>query len=145
MSFDLDQSNPVLQKHFSKFEYILFDFYQIPDEKIVGSPQLRLVLFALKYVRTRSIIKKVDQIIVILKEIADKEDIGVYGEYVDELALYIDSAAPVDLKGKVLEKIKTSIITGENKMSSIKEFFKEEGRKEGIELVQGLMVNSDLQ
>lgn len=64
---------------------------------------------------------------------ADEKDIG---EYVEELALYIDSTAPGDLKGKVLEKIRTSIITGEKKMSSIKEYFKEEGRKEGFE--QGL-------
>lgn len=63
------------------------------------------------------------------------EDVSNYGEYVDELALYIDSAAPMDLKNKVLERLKTEIITGENKMSSsIKEFFKEEGRREGKEL-----------
>ncbi|NLL12232.1 MAG: hypothetical protein GX267_02400 [Fibrobacter sp.] len=42
----------------------------------------------------------------------------------------------MDLKEKVRKKIKTAIITGENRMSSIKEYFKEEGRKEGIE--QGL-------
>ena len=60
------------------------------------------------------------------------EDVSNYGEYVDELALYIDSAAPMDLKNKVLERLKTEIITGENKMSSsIKEFFKEEGRRKG--------------
>lgn len=63
----------------------------------------------------------------------DEKDVA---EYVDELALYIDSEAPADLKVKVQEKIKTAIITGENRMSSIKEYFKEEGRKEGIE--QGL-------
>lgn len=50
--------------------------------------------------------------------------------------IYINSAAPLDLKEKVRKKIKTAIITGENRMSSIKEYFKEEGRKEGIE--QGL-------
>jgi|GEM_PF-1874563 predicted transposase/invertase (TIGR01784 family) len=61
---------------------------------------------------------------------ADEKDIG---EYVEELALYIDSTAPGDLKGKVLEKIRTSIITGEKKMSSIKEYFKQEGLKEGFE------------
>ena len=127
---DLDQPDPILQKHFSKIEYLLFDFYRIPDEKIVGSPQLRLTIMGLKYIRTRSIIKKIDQIIVILKEMADEKDIG---EYVEELALYIDSTAPGDLKGKVLEKIRTSIITGEKKMSSIKEYFKQEGLKEGFE------------
>src|SRR5690606_32696811 len=113
-----------------KRKYLLFDFYHTPDEKIFGSPQLRLTLLALKYVKTRSIIKKIDQILVILEEMADKKEVG---EYVDELALYIDSASPLDLKEKVLEKIKTAIITGENRMSSIKEYFKEEGRKEGIE------------
>ena len=41
---DLDQPDPILQKHFSKLEYLLFDFYRIPDEKIIGSPQLRLTL-----------------------------------------------------------------------------------------------------
>jgi flagellar biosynthesis/type III secretory pathway protein FliH len=66
-------------------------------------------------------------------EKTDKKEVG---EYVEELSLYIDSAAPMDLKEKVRKKIKTAIITGENRMSSIKEYFKEEGRKEGIE--QGL-------
>lgn len=127
---DLDQPDPALQKHFSKLEYLFFDFYRSPDEKIVGSPQLRLTLMALKYVRTKSIIKKIDQIIVILKEMADKKDLGAY---VDELALYIDSASPEDQREKVLDRIKTAIITGEDRMSSIKEYFKEEGRKEGIE------------
>jgi hypothetical protein len=51
---DLDQPDPALQKHFSKLEYLFFDFYRSPDEKIVGSPQLRLTLMALKYVRTKS-------------------------------------------------------------------------------------------
>ncbi|NLP01378.1 MAG: hypothetical protein GX089_02705 [Fibrobacter sp.] len=60
----------------------------------------------------------------------DEKDVA---EYVDELALYIDSEAPADLKVKVQEKIKTAIITGENKMSSIKEYFKQEGRIEGIQ------------
>lgn len=130
LSLDLDQTNPTLLKHFSKLEYLLFDFSHTPDEKILGSPQLRLTLIALKYVMTRSIIKKIDQIIVILEEMADERDIG---EYIDELALYIDNAAPEDLKEKVHERIKTAIINGEKKMSSIKEYFKEEGRKEGFE------------
>jgi len=130
LAIDLGQSNLTLQKHFSRLEYILFDFSRITDEKILGSPQLRLAIMGLKYVGTRSIIKKINQIIVILKEMADEKEIG---EYAEELALYIDAAAPEDLKGNVLEKIKTEIITGENKMSSIKEYFKQEGLKEGFE------------
>lgn len=62
--------------------------------------------------------KKIDQIIVILKEIEDEKELR---EYVEELSLYIDSAAPKDLKAKVLERIKTEIITGVKKMSSIKD------------------------
>ena len=137
LSLDLDQANPIFHKHVSRLEYLLFDFYHTPDDRIIGSPQLRLTLMALKYVKTRSIIKKIDSILVILKEMINEVDVG---EYVEELSLYIDSAAPLDLKESVLEKIKTVIITGENKMSSIKEYFKEEGRKEGIEqgIKQGL-------
>ena len=129
MLLDLDQPDPILQKHFSKIEYLLFDFYRIPDEKNVGSPQLRLALMGLKYVRTRSIIKKINKIIVILKEMADEKDIG---EYVEELSLYIDSAVPEDLREMVLKKIKTAIITGEKKMSSIKEYFMKEGYEQGF-------------
>jgi len=54
-------------------------------------------------------------------------------EYIDELSLYIDSAAPSDLREKVLNRIKTAIITGEDRMSSIKEYFKQEGLREGLE------------
>ena len=129
LSFDLDQS--ILKKNFSRLQYLLFDISHTPDEKIVGSPQLRLALMGLKYVRTRSIIKKVDLFLVILKEMINEADTG---EYVDELSLYIDSAAPLDLRESVLERIKTAIITGEYKMSSIKEYFKQEGLKEGIEI-----------
>lgn len=136
LSLDLDKPNPTLFKHFSRLQYLLFDFYHTPDEKILGSPQLRLTLMALKYVKTRSIMKKIDQILVILEEMIEKTDKKEVGEYVEELSLYIDSASPMDLREKVRKKIKTAIITGENKMSSIKEYFKEEGRKEGIE--QGL-------
>jgi len=32
---DLDQSNPTLQKHFSKIKYLIFDFSNISDEKIL--------------------------------------------------------------------------------------------------------------
>ena len=130
LSLDLDQPNPTFQKHFSKLEYLLFDFSHLPDEKIIGSPQLLLTLLALKYVRTKSIIKKIDQIIVILEEMADEKEVR---EYLEELVLYVDSAAPEDLREKVREKIKTAIITGEKKMSSIKEYFKQEGLKEGYE------------
>jgi len=129
LSFHLDQS--ILKKNFSRLQYLLFDIFHTPDEKIVGSPQLRLALMGLKYVRARSIIKKVDLFLVILKEMINDSDIG---EYVDELSLYIDSAAPLDLRERVLERIKTAIITGEYKMSSIKEYFKQEGLKEGIEI-----------
>jgi len=130
LSLDLDQSASILQKHFSKLEYLLFDFSHTPDEKTIGSPQLRLTLMALKYVRTRSIIKKIDLFLVILKEMIKEVDIE---EYIDELSLYIDSAAPSDLREKVLNRIKTAIITGEDRMSSIKEYFKQEGLKEGLE------------
>ena len=130
LSLDLDQANPTLNKTVRRREYLLFDFYHTPDEQTIGSPQLRLTLLALKYVKTRSILKKIDSLLVIIKEMINEADIG---EYVDELSLYIDSAAPSSLKENVLEKIKKAIITGENKMSSIKEYFKEEGRKEGIE------------
>ena len=130
LSLDIDQPISSLQKHFSKLEYLLFDFSHTPDEKIIGSPQLRLTLMALKYVRTRSIIKKIDLFLVILKEMINEVDIA---EYIDELSLYIDSATPSDLREKVLDRIKTAIITGEDRMSSIKEYFKQEGIKEGIE------------
>lgn len=130
LSLDIDQPISSLQKHFSKLEYLLFDFSHTPDEKIIGSPQLRLTLMALKYVRTRSIIKKIDLFLVILKEMINEVDIA---EYIDELSLYIDSAAPSDLREKVLDRIKTAIITGEDRMSSIREYFKQEGIKEGIE------------
>jgi predicted transposase/invertase (TIGR01784 family) len=130
LSLDLDHPDPVLHTNFSRLQYLLFDFYHTPDEEIHGSPQLPLTLMALKYVKTRLINKKIDPILVILREMIDEKDVA---EYVDELALYIDSAAPSDLKVKVQEKIKTAIITGENKMSSIKEYFKQEGRKEGKE------------
>ena len=42
----------------------------------------------------------------ILKENADKEDISDFGEYVEELALFIYSAAPMDLRCRAWEKSK---------------------------------------
>ena len=67
MSLDIDHPNPVLHTNFSRFQYLLFDFYHTPDEEIHGSPQLRLTLMALKYVKTRLINKKIDPILVNLK------------------------------------------------------------------------------
>lgn len=109
LSLDLDHPNHALNKAVRKREYLLFDFYHTPDEQIFGSPQLRLTLMALKYVKTRSVMKKIDSLLVIIKEMINEADVA---EYVDELSLYIDSAAPSSLKEKVLKKIKTAIITG---------------------------------
>ncbi|NLE05933.1 MAG: hypothetical protein GX638_14200, partial [Crenarchaeota archaeon] len=62
----------------------------------------------------------------------DKMDKSEVGEYVDDLSSYIDLAAPEDLKEIIREKIKTAIITGEKKMSSIKEYFMKEGYEQGF-------------
>lgn len=37
-----------LHKHFSRPQYLLFDFYHTPNEKILGSLQLRLTLMTLR-------------------------------------------------------------------------------------------------
>lgn len=97
---------------------------------------------ALKYVKTRLLIKKIDSILVIIKEMIDEPDAG---EYVESLLLYIDSAAVSDFKDEVLEKVKRSIIIGDDKMSKIKEYFKEEGRKEGVKqgIEQGINIRNE--
>ncbi len=82
-----------------------------------------MTLMALKYVKTRLLIKKIDSILVIIKEMIDEPD----------------------FKDEVLEKVKRSIIIGDDKMSKIKEYFKEEGRKEGVKqgIEQGIKVRNE--
>ena len=142
LKLNLDEAGSALNRHFSILEYILVDISHTPDDRIVGSPQLRMTLMALKYVKTRLLIKKIDSILVIIKEMIDEPDAG---EYVESLLLYIDSAAASDFKDEILEKVKRSIIIGDDKMSKIKEYFKEEGRKEGVKqgIEQGINIRNE--
>jgi predicted transposase/invertase (TIGR01784 family) len=48
-------------------------------------------------------------------------------------SLYIENAAPKDLRKGLLEKIRENLIAGGDKMSAVTEYFREEGRKEGFE------------
>lgn len=112
-----------------KFKYELFDISHMPDEKIIGSPLLKVVLLLMKYIQSNELKQKIDDILVILKEIDDPE----IATFLEVFSLYIENAAPKDLRRGLLEKIRETLNAGGNNMSAVTEYFREEGRKEGLE------------
>jgi predicted transposase/invertase (TIGR01784 family) len=112
-----------------KFRYELFDISHMPVEEIKVSPLLRIVLLSMKYIQSTEIKQKLDDILVIFKEINDPE----IGTFMEVFSLYIENAAPKDLRMGLLEKIRKNLIAGGNKMSAVTEYFRDEGRRQGLE------------
>jgi predicted transposase YdaD len=83
----------------------------------------------MKYIQSNELKQKIDDILVILKEIDDPE----IATFIEMFSLYIENAAPKDLRKGLLEKIRENLIAGGIKMSAVTEYFREEGRRQGLE------------
>jgi predicted transposase/invertase (TIGR01784 family) len=120
------------EQYIPDFKYELFDISLLPDEEIKGTPLLRIALLSMKYIHNKEIEHKIDDILVIFKELAEDPELA---DYIEIVSQYIESAAPKDLRNKLAEKIR-NYLTGGKEMSDVTEYFREQGREQGLE--QGL-------
>ena len=96
-------------RYIPEFKYELFDISHMPDEEIKGPPLLRVVFFIMKYIQSTELEQKIDEILVILKESDDPE----IETFIESFSLYIENAAPKDLRKGLLEKIRRDTLLRE--------------------------------
>ena len=104
------------EKYIPDFKYELFDISQMPDEQIKGTPLLRIVLLTMKYIKSKNLETKLDDILVIFKELSpDSED----AQFWQVLATYVDNAARPDKRRQCARKIIEWFESGDQDMSGI--------------------------
>lgn len=116
-------------KYAQNFNYEFFDISHIPDDQIRGSALLRIVFLTMKYIHNQQILNKLDDILVIFEEMSHEVNIS---NDLNTFALYIETAAPQNLRQQLSEKIKSW--ERRDDMPEISKTFqrlKDEGRVEG--------------
>lgn len=125
-------------KYAQNFNYEFFDISHIPDDQIRGSALLRIVFLTMKYIHNQQILNKLDDILVIFEEMSHVASIA---NDLNTFALYIETAAPQNLRQRLSEKIKSW--ERRDDMPEISKTFqrlKDEGRVEGkIEVAQQMI------
>jgi predicted transposase/invertase (TIGR01784 family) len=116
-------------KYAQNFNYEFFDISHIPDDQIRGSALLRIVFLTMKYIHNQQILNKLDDILVIFEEMSHEVNIS---NDLNTFALYIETAAPQNLKQQLSEKINSW--ERRDDMPEISKTFqrlKDEGKREG--------------
>jgi hypothetical protein len=127
----------VPEKYIPDFKYELFDISQMPDEQIKGTPLLRIVLLTMKYIKSKNLETKLDDILVIFKELSpDSEDT----QFWQVLANYVDNAARPDKRRQCARKIFDWFESGDQKMPGVFDELKKKYQTEDrLLLAQGML------
>ncbi|NLL12329.1 MAG: hypothetical protein GX267_02885 [Fibrobacter sp.] len=116
-------------KYAQNFYYEFFDISHMPDDQIRGSALLRIVFLTMKYIHNQQMLNKLDDILVVFEEMSHEVNIS---NDLNTFALYIETAAPQNLKQQLSEKINSW--ERRDDMPEISKTFqrlRDEGRVEG--------------
>ena len=104
------------EKYTPDFHYEFFDISRMPDEKIRGTPLLKIVLLTMKYIHCSQLLTKIDEILVLFREISQECDISMI---LNVFIRYLESAALPEIRAELAEKITEWLKDGDEKMSRI--------------------------
>ncbi|AGL03684.1 Rpn family recombination-promoting nuclease/putative transposase [Desulfoscipio gibsoniae] len=124
-----------VQAFIPDYKYLLYDLSRYTDREIKGEAQLRIFLTMLRDIYTKDskgLVKSIFRAVEYLQELEDKET-GV--DYFETLIRYVFSAGKNLTKSdinEIIKRIETTYPEGSEKMVTIAEMFREEGKEEGI-------------
>ncbi len=119
------------------YQYLFFDLSRFTDEEIKGAVITRIAVMILRDIQKKgigAILEIVLKAAILLQELEDKET-GL--EYFEILMRYIFSARPDLTRGdfnELVKKIETTYPEGSEKVMTLAELFRQEGREEGREV-----------
>ncbi len=117
-----------LKPYIPDFKYNLQDFSHMPDEQIIGTILLQILLKTMKYIKYPELSDKLPGILQLFDELLEKDQVS---EYFEALTKYLTSSAK-QLKEKELDEIITEAYKeGGDIMQTIAEGWLKQGRKEG--------------
>ncbi len=93
----LEFKSPILQKYVPDFQYLVYDLVRYPDDTLVGIPDLKVMLWLFKYIKSPELIKKLSQILPFL---AEEEDI----RFLITITTYILNATEIS-KDRLIELV----------------------------------------
>ena len=135
MILGYDELPQDIQALVPNYQYLLYDFLRFTDEEIKGAVITRITVMIMRDIQRKGI-GAIQEIILeavaLLRELEDKET-GL--EYFEILMRYVFSARPDLTKDdlyKLVKKIETTHPEGSEKVMTLAELFRQEGREEGI-------------
>jgi len=130
--FDIPET---LKKFIPAFDFELYDVSHMPDEKIRGDVELRIVLTAFKYIFHPEILSRLKNIFQMFREFSDKTK---FNENLESLLVYLWSNIRDFKFDQLQESVNDVIEEGGAIMSTIYQEVLEKGKeigvKEGIEI-----------
>ncbi len=110
--------------------YEFFDISRIPDDRIKGNALLRITFLTLKYIHSPELVTKLNDILVIFRELAKERDIAID---LNAFSLYLENAAPKSIRKRLLQRILEWKNGGTNmEVSRVFQTVKNEGIAEGM-------------
>ncbi len=129
-----------LESYVPDFNYDLYDFSHIPDEKIKGAVLLRVILMTLKYAFDPRLEDKLEDIFQLFTELSDKTEALEYLEALLRFLLDTRDFTPEQLQESLTQAVKD----GGTIMQTLGERFRQEGRQEGEKDKELLVVRNSL-
>ena len=126
--FDLPET---LKKYIPSFDFELYDVSHMPDEKIRGDLELRIVLMTFKYIFHPKILSRLKQIFQMFREFSDKTK---FNENLESLLVYLGSNIKNVKFDQLQGSVNEALEEGGAIMSTIFQEVKEIGIKEGKEI-----------
>jgi predicted transposase/invertase (TIGR01784 family) len=130
--FDIPET---LEKYIPSFNYELYDISHMPEERIKGDVELRIILMAFRYIFHPDIMSRLKKIFQLFRELPDKTK---FNEYLELLLIYLGSNIKNvkfdQLQGSVNDVIKEGGALMSTVFEEVLEKGKEIGVKEGKEI-----------
>ena len=125
----------VLEKYIPSFNYELYDISHMPEERIKGAVELRIVLMAFRYIFQPEIMSRLKNIFQLFRELTDNT---TFNEYLEMLLIYLGSNIKNVKFDQLQESVNDAIKEGGALMNTIFQEVlgkgKEIGIKEGEEI-----------
>ncbi len=118
----------VLEKYIPEFSYELIDVSHMPEEKIKGEVELRIVLMAFRYIFHPEIMSRLKNVFQLFRELTDKIK---FDEYLRLLLLYLGSNIKDMEPDRLLEAVTEALAEGGAMMNTVFQQVQQRGEARG--------------
>ena len=124
--FDIPET---LKKYIPTFDFELFDVSHMPEEKIKGEVELRIVLTTFKYIFHPEIMSRLKNILQMFREFSDKTK---FNEYLELLLIYLGSNIKNVNFDQLRDSVAEALEEGGAIMSSVFQEALDKGKEIGV-------------